>query len=72
MSKESLPQPTVTVNEVHATNVVLEAGAAYGYGNMIAHLKKAWAESLMDNYSFTGEQALRAADTSAYPLKRSK
>jgi hypothetical protein len=57
--------------EQRAVDATLAAGAAYGYGNMIAHLKTAWAERLMRYEGFTLTQALQAADTSAYPVDES-
>ncbi len=59
-------------SETEAVNHVLYAGKLFGYGNMIAHLKKAWAEDLIENHDFTPKLALIAADTSAYPLKKNK
>jgi len=56
--------------EQHAVDSVLKAGEMYGYGNMIAHLKKTWAELLRDKWDLDEESALRAADTSAYPLSK--
>ena len=54
--------------EKEAIERVLDAGRAYGYGNMIAHLKRAWAKLLIAD-GLSEEAALKAADTSAYPVK---
>lgn len=45
---------------------VLKAGAIYGYGNLIAHLKAEWIKSLMEKHGFTYEQAKLAADVEPY------
>lgn len=58
--------------EQHAVDTVLKAGEMYGYGNMIAHLKKAWAEMLIEECGLIGEHALEVADAKAYPLKPTK
>ena len=55
-------------NEKEAIERVLAAGEGYGYGNMIAHLKKAWAEMLIKKYKIPEKSALQAADSDAYPL----
>jgi hypothetical protein len=54
--------------EQDAVDAVLEAGRYYGYGNLIAHLKRAWARMLMRDHGLSEAEALRMADTSAYPL----
>jgi len=54
--------------EKEAIERVLDAGKTYGYGNMIAHLKRAWAKLLIID-GLSEEHALEAADTSAYPIK---
>jgi hypothetical protein len=58
-------------NEQEAVKTVIAAGKDYGYGNMIAHLKRAWAESLLDS-GLQEESALAAANVSAYPLRTEK
>ena len=56
-------------NEKENINRVLEIAEIYGYGNLIAHLKRAWAMSLMALFpSVTYEEALEATNVSAYPL----
>ena len=56
--------------EEEAIKQALDAGGKFGYGNMIAHLKKAWAEQLLQN-GLPLEAAVEAADTSAYPIDES-
>lgn len=65
-----MPDPITRLfpGEEDAVDAVLEAGRYYGYGNMIAHLKRAWAAMLMRDYELDEAEALRMADTSAYPL----
>lgn len=54
------------MTEQEATAAVLAAGRKWGYGNMIAHLKRDWIAFLM-RYGSTEKQATLAADVSAYP-----
>lgn len=56
----------ISNGEREAIHQVLAAGENYGYGNMIAYLKQAWAENLMNEYNFDEKSALAAADTTAY------
>lgn len=49
----------ITAVEQYAIRQVLDAGAAFGYGNMITHLQTAWAKRLME--SGLTEKAARAA-----------
>ena len=53
--------------EKEAIKQVLDAGAKYGYGNMIAWLRRGWSDLLMRESGFTQEQADRATITSPYP-----
>ena len=54
--------------EKSAIKLVLRIADRYGYGNMIAHLKRGWALSLMkSNPDLTYNQALLATDATAYP-----
>ena len=57
--------------ETKAIEEVLKAGSEYGYGNMIAHLKTAWAKRLMSQ-GVSKEAALDATNVSAYPIEDSK
>ena len=53
--------------EVQAVKVVLAMAEAYGYGNLISHLRRAWALKLMaGNPGLDYEAAVRAANTDAY------
>ena len=53
--------------EKEAIQTVLALGAKYGYGNLIAHLRRAWALSLKSKYGGTYEQHLPATNSDAYP-----
>ena len=64
-------EPVIFPGEDRAVQAALTAGAKYGYGNLIAHLKRAWAMMLMQRYGFSEADALKAADTSAYPIGKS-
>ena len=55
--------------EADAIKRLLAIADMYGYGNCIAHLKRAWAIWLMENSSMSYEQALLATDVPAYPLE---
>lgn len=61
-------EPVIFPGEDAAVQAALAAGAKYGYGNLIAHLKRAWAMKLMQEYAFPETDALKAADTTAYPI----
>ena len=41
----------ISREEQAAIRRVVEAGAAFGFGNMISHLHAAWAKSLRDNHN---------------------
>lgn len=59
--------------EREAVATVLAAGKQYGYGNLIAHLKRAWALELLASHRKHGVKrasyagACKAADVDAYP-----
>jgi hypothetical protein len=55
--------------EEEAIKYVIEMGKKYGYGNMIAHLKREWAEHLIE-YGLTETAALSAANSSSYSLRK--
>ena len=57
--------------EQSAINSVLNLGGKYGYGNMIAHLKTAWAKKLMAQ-GIPKEAALQATNVSAYPISENE
>ena len=55
--------------EKESIEAVLKAGRKFGYGNMISHLKREWAEMLIKKYGVTKEVALMSADADAYELR---
>lgn len=63
------PTPKLSPGEAKAIDKVLTAGDRYGYGNMIAHLKRAWAELLISQKSLSVETAIKATDVPPYPLR---
>lgn len=55
-------------NEKEKVELVLAIAREIGYGNLISHLKRAWALHLMEgNDKLTWESACRAGDVDAYP-----
>ena len=66
-----LPFAGVTLfrGEEAAIRTVLKAGADWGYGNMIAYLKREWAEDLV-RQGIRADVALAATNVSAYPLRQ--
>ncbi len=62
-------QPTYLPGELEATRQVIEAGGAYGYGNLIAWLACAWAVHLRDKHGMREEHAIQVvSNRSPYPL----
>lgn len=55
--------------ESDAIQNLLDIAAVYGYGNCIAHLKRAWAEHLVMEWGFPEDLALQHANTDAYALR---
>lgn len=58
--------------EIEAVKSVLAAAEQYGYGNLIAHLRRAWALKLMrgsvgHGKAWTYEQACRVTNSGPYP-----
>ncbi len=53
--------------EKEAIKQVLALAEKYGFGNLIAHLKRAWAIDLKNKYGGSFEQHLFATDVDAYP-----
>jgi hypothetical protein len=47
--------------EKEAIDAVLQAGAAFGYGNMISRLREAWRDMLMEKWGFSQKDAEIAA-----------
>lgn len=46
---------------------VIHAAKVYGFGNLIAHLKRAWALDLKKKYGGTYDHHLIATNIDAYP-----
>ena len=55
--------------ERQAIKQVCEAGKAYGFGNMIAHLQTMWAAQLINKFNMSESSARMAAGGSGYPFK---
>ena len=53
--------------EKEAILKVLQLAKQYGYGNMIAHLKRIWAITLKEKYGGSYQQNLVATEVDAYP-----
>ena len=52
--------------EKEAIQTVLALGAKYGYGNLIAHLRRAWALSLKSKFighTFSNDKILRGGSS---------
>lgn len=60
---------TLSNSEKEAIEIVLTLSQQWGYGNMIAHIKRAWAEYLIAAWNTPPDVALRAANVPAYPLR---
>ena len=56
------------MNEQRVIRAVLKLGKEYGYGKLIAHLKRAWQISLIETYGHSSESAAREAKVAALPL----
>jgi hypothetical protein len=54
--------------EKEAVKQVLKYGKKYGYGNLIAYLRRDWAESLIKEYKISEELAIRITEVPPYPL----
>jgi hypothetical protein len=61
--KPTVKVPSVIVfpGEAEAKMLVSAAGAHYGYGNMIQHLKQGWSEMLQQTCGMSKKQADKAA-----------
>ena len=55
--------------ERQAIKDVINAGASFGYGNMISHLQSAWAMTLIDRHGFTETQARESSGGNGYPFR---
>lgn len=58
----------ISTEEQRAIQHVINLGDVHGFGNLIAHLKTAWARKLMDEMDMDEFTALCAADVSPYPI----
>lgn len=54
--------------EKEAIKKVLEYGERYGYGNLIAHLRKAWAEMLIRKCGIDKDAAIMATNSDPYEI----
>ena len=64
-----MTKPTLFPGEAAAIRAVLDAGSKYGYGNMIGHLRREWAELLRDVWGISDTGAIEATNADAYPLR---
>ena len=64
--------PMLFPGEQEAVERALEAGRRFGYGNLIAHLKKAWIESLMRQGLGQDAATMITEDRSPYPVEPPK
>lgn len=53
-------QPSFGRREIHNINRALDAGAAYGYGNVMAWLATEWAVKLRDEHGLSEQSAIAA------------
>lgn len=60
--------PQLSPRERHNINRALDAGEAYGYGNVISWLMTEWAVNLRDKWGMDEKTAIRATQMSPYPL----
>ena len=54
---EPFPKMRPFPGEQEAIRDVLDAGAIYGFGNMISHLQEAWIDHLMHTYNMSRKSA---------------
>ena len=57
--------------EKEAIEELLKIGKTYGYGNCIAHLRRAWAKKLVAG-GLDKKTAIEATNVGPYPLERAK
>lgn len=67
---EPFPAMKLFPGESEAIQNVLDAGAMYGYGNMAAHLVRAWQELLMRSGMDEETALLAVSNTTPYPLQK--
>ena len=58
---------SVRPGELEAVREVVRLARVFGFGNLIAHLRRAWAVDLKKNYGGNYDQHLRSTDVDAYP-----
>ena len=62
-------QPQIGARERHNIRRALDAGRAYGYGNVMAWLATEWAVTLRDEHGLSEETAIMAvSNRSPYAL----
>ena len=62
-------QPQIGARERHNIRRALDAGRAYGYGNVMAWLATEWAVNLRDAHGLSEETAIMAvSNRGPYPL----
>ncbi len=59
----------ISSHEQEAIKAVVAYGKRFGFGNLISHLKSAWAEDLMLTYGFTEQQGMEAAGGGGYSVQ---
>jgi len=59
----------ISAQEQAAIQHVTQAGASFGFGNMISHLQTAWAKKLMDEYGMDEKTARLSSWGDGYPFK---
>lgn len=57
----------VLPGEKEAVQTVIKLAKKYGFGNLIAHLKRVWALDLKRKYGGTYDHHLIATNVEAYP-----
>jgi len=58
---------SVRPGELEAVREVVRLARVYGFGNLIAHLKRAWAVDLKSKYGGSYEHHISATNVDAYP-----
>lgn len=58
----------ISMVEQAAIREAIFIGQRFGFGNIIAHLKSAWALTLVEDHGFTEAQAQEAAGGGGYPI----
>ena len=58
----------ISVEEQQLIKQTVKAADKIGYGNLIAHLKTAWAKKLMDEHDMCEQSARMGADAAGMPF----